>query len=40
LTGLAVYGYFTYAYDERRESHDVIQKRMFLENLDARKTKP
>jgi hypothetical protein len=31
----AVYGYFTYAYNERRESHEVIQKRMFLENLDA-----
>ena len=30
-----VYGYFTYPYDERRESHDVIQKRMFFENLDA-----
>jgi Formyl transferase len=29
-----VFGYFTYAYDERRESHDVIQKRMLLENLD------
>jgi len=30
-----VYGYFTYPYDERRESHDVIQKRMLFENLDA-----
>jgi hypothetical protein len=30
-----VYGYFTYAFDERRESHIVIQKRMVLENLDA-----
>jgi hypothetical protein len=30
-----VFGYFTYAYDERRESHQVIQKRMLLENLDA-----
>ena len=31
----AVFGYFTYAYDELRESHEVIQKRMLLENLDA-----
>jgi len=30
-----VYGYFTYAYDERRESHEVIQQRMLFENLDA-----
>jgi hypothetical protein len=30
-----VYGYFSYDYDERRESHAVIQKRMVLENLDA-----
>jgi hypothetical protein len=30
-----VFGYFTYPYDERRESHEVIQKRMMLENLDA-----
>jgi len=30
-----VYGYCTYEYDERRESHVVIQKRMVLENLDA-----
>jgi methionyl-tRNA formyltransferase len=30
-----VLGYFTYPYDERRESHEVIQKRMLLENLDA-----
>jgi hypothetical protein len=30
-----VYGYFGYDYDERRESHVVIQKRMVLENLDA-----
>jgi hypothetical protein len=30
-----VYGYYTYDYDERRESHTVIQKRMVLENLDA-----
>jgi hypothetical protein len=30
-----VYGYFTYEFDERRESHIIIQKRMVLENLDA-----
>jgi methionyl-tRNA formyltransferase len=30
-----VFGYFSYPYDERRESHVVIQKRMVLENLDA-----
>ena len=30
-----VYGYYTYDYDERAESHVVIQKRMVLENLDA-----
>jgi hypothetical protein len=30
-----VYGYYSYDYDERRESHAVIQKRMVLENLDA-----
>jgi hypothetical protein len=30
-----VYGYYTYAYDELRESHAIIQKRMLLENLDA-----
>ena len=30
-----VYGYYSYAYDERTESHSVIQKRMVLENLDA-----
>jgi folate-dependent phosphoribosylglycinamide formyltransferase PurN len=30
-----VYGYYTYDYDEQRESHVVIQKRMVLENLDA-----
>lgn len=29
-----VYGYYTYDYDERSESHIVIQKRMVLENLD------
>jgi hypothetical protein len=30
-----VYGYFTYEYDERTESHSVIQKRVVFENLDA-----
>jgi folate-dependent phosphoribosylglycinamide formyltransferase PurN len=30
-----VYGYFTYAFDERRESHHVIQQRVVLDNLDA-----
>jgi len=30
-----VYAYYSYDYDERRESHAVIQKRMVLENLDA-----
>jgi folate-dependent phosphoribosylglycinamide formyltransferase PurN len=30
-----VYGYYRYAYDERRESHIVIQYRVVLENLDA-----
>ena len=30
-----VYGYFTYAYDERRESHFVIQNRVVLENLSS-----
>jgi CheY-like chemotaxis protein len=30
-----VYGYYSYPYDERAESHTVIQKRMVLENLDA-----
>jgi folate-dependent phosphoribosylglycinamide formyltransferase PurN len=30
-----VYGYFTYDYDERAESHSVIQKRVVYENLDA-----
>jgi folate-dependent phosphoribosylglycinamide formyltransferase PurN len=30
-----VYGYYSYDYDERRESHVVIQKRMVLDNLDA-----
>jgi folate-dependent phosphoribosylglycinamide formyltransferase PurN len=29
-----VYGYFTYDYDERRESHLVIQQRTIYENLD------
>jgi len=30
-----VYGYYSYDYDEVRESHLVIQRRMMLENLDA-----
>ena len=30
-----VYGYYGYDYDERTESHVVIQKRVVLENLDA-----
>ena len=30
-----VYGYFAYPYDERRESHVVIQLRVLRENLDA-----
>jgi CheY-like chemotaxis protein len=30
-----VYGYYSYPYDERTESHAVIQKRVVLENLDA-----
>lgn len=30
-----VYGYFTYPYDELRESHVVIQYRALLDNLDA-----
>ncbi len=30
-----VYGYFTYPFDERRESHHVIQQRVVLDNLDA-----
>lgn len=29
-----VYGYYTYPFDERRESHVVIQYRMVLENLE------
>ncbi len=29
-----VYGYFSYAFDEQRESHVVIQHRVVLENLD------
>jgi hypothetical protein len=31
----AVYGHYHYAFDERRESHVVIQYRVVLENLDA-----
>jgi peptidoglycan/xylan/chitin deacetylase (PgdA/CDA1 family) len=34
-----VFGYFTYAYDEMKESHFVIQQRVVLENLDKIKTK-
>jgi methionyl-tRNA formyltransferase len=30
-----VFGYFTYPYDERNESHIVIQHRVVFENLDA-----
>ncbi|MGA7439404.1 MAG: formyl transferase, partial [Luteibacter sp.] len=30
-----IYGYFTYAFDETRESHMRVQYRMVLENLDA-----
>jgi folate-dependent phosphoribosylglycinamide formyltransferase PurN len=30
-----VYGHFTYPFDEREESHIVIQLRVLLENLDA-----
>lgn len=30
-----IHGYFSYPYDEIRESHFVIQTRMILENLDA-----
>ena len=34
-----VYGHFSYDYDERAESHSVIQKRVVFENLDAVKEK-
>lgn len=30
-----VYGYYTYPYDERTESHIVIQQRVVFDNLDA-----
>lgn len=30
-----IYGYFTYPFDEREESHIVIQLRVLLENLDG-----
>ena len=30
-----IYGYFTYPFDERRESHARIQQRVLTENLDA-----
>jgi methionyl-tRNA formyltransferase len=31
----AVFGYFSYDFDERRESHTVIQDRVVFDNLDA-----
>jgi hypothetical protein len=31
----AVYGYFSYPFDERTESHSVIQDRVVFDNLDA-----
>ncbi len=34
-----VFGYFSYPYDERTESHIVIQDRVVLENLDALRQK-
>ena len=34
-----VYGYYTYPYDERRESHNVIQKRVVYENLEPLRDK-
>jgi folate-dependent phosphoribosylglycinamide formyltransferase PurN len=34
-----VYGYFSYEYDERTESHSMIQKRVVFENLDALRDK-
>jgi len=34
-----VYGYYSYPYDEVKESHVVIQHRVVLENLEALKTK-
>jgi len=34
-----VYGYYRYPFDERRESHVVIQYRVVLENLDALATR-
>ena len=34
-----VYGYYTYPYDEVKESHHVIQQRAVLENLDKLKSK-
>ena len=33
------FGYFTYAFDEERESHIVIQHRVVLENLDSLRSK-
>jgi Formyl transferase len=34
-----VYGYFSYAYDEARESHIMIQNRVVFDNLDAIRAK-
>ena len=34
-----VYGYYTYPYDERRESHIVIQHRVVFDNLDVLREK-
>lgn len=34
-----VYGYYTYDYDEVRESHSVIQERVIFENLSALRSK-
>nr|NIO21994.1 formyl transferase [Candidatus Aenigmarchaeota archaeon] len=34
-----VYGYFTYQYDEEKESHIVIQNRVVFDNLDRLKKK-
>jgi methionyl-tRNA formyltransferase len=34
-----VFGYYSYAYDARRESHVVIQQRSLFENLDAVRTR-
>lgn len=34
-----IYGYYSYDYDERRESHNVIQDRVVFENLDTLRSK-